>query len=453
LAVSANGGRLLILAAALLWSLGGVFAKEIGLEGGPLAFWRSLFGALALLPFIPARHRVYRPTMALLGLAFAATMGLYLASVKATTAANAIFLQSTATFWTIPLAFLLLGEKPDRRSVLGIALAMVGVALIIARGGDGRAGEGRGIALGLASGIGYAAIVVGLRGLRDIDPTWLAASSNMVAALLLGAWIGLASGTIPTPKVASDWPKLVAFGVIQLAIPYVLFARGVRVVKAPEAALLTLIEPALNPAWVFLRHGERPADATLVGGLFLLAGVAARYVPTSRHPIMPEIQIVDASDPGAIEQARTLLRAYAVEAVQFDAQVAEAFRAQNFEGEVAGLPGRYVAPSGSIFLALVGDRAAGCVLLRDRGGGTSEMKRLYVLPEFRNLGLGRRLVDAVLDRARQLGYDRMVLDSLPEMRAAIALYRAAGFADIPRYHPDTPGHAVFMAIEFAAPPA
>ena len=283
---SSNRGRLLILAASLFWSLGGVLAKEIGLGGAPLAFWRSLFAALALLPFVPARHRVFRPSMMPLGLAFAATMGLYLGAMKATTAANAIFLQCSATFWTIPLAALLLREKPDRRSLAGIALAMVGVALIVVRGRDGRPGEGWGIALGLGSGVGYAAIVVGLRGLRDLDPIWLAAFNNIVTAAALGLWVAAGSGSIPTPE-PREWPTLIAFGVVQLAIPYALFARGLRSVQAPEAALITLLEPVLNPTWVWLRHGERPADASMVGGLFLIAGVAVRYLPARARPPGP----------------------------------------------------------------------------------------------------------------------------------------------------------------------
>lgn len=277
----ANRGRLYILAASVFWSLGGVLAKEIGLGGAALGFWRSLFAALALLPLVPARLWTFRPAMVPLALAFAATMGCYLAAVKATTAANAIFLQYSGTCWTIPLAALLLREKPDRRSVFGIALAMVGIVLIVALGYDGRSGEGFGIIMGLASGLGYAAIVVGLRGLRDLDPTWLATFNNATTAGFLGLWLVAMTGTIATPE-PREWLTLIAFGVVQLAIPYVLFARGLRHIQAPEAALITLLEPVLNPIWVFLRHGERPADATLVGGLFLLAGVAARYLPSRK---------------------------------------------------------------------------------------------------------------------------------------------------------------------------
>lgn len=276
-----NRGRLYIVAASVFFSLGGVLAREINLGGAELGFWRSLFAALALLPLTLAHRPTFRPAMVPLGLAFAATMGAYLLAIKATTAANAIFLQCSSTAWTIPLAALVLGEKPDRRSVLGIALAMVGVALIVARGWEGRPGEGFGIVMGLASGLGYAAVVVGLRKLRDVDPTWLAAWNNAMTAGFLGLWLVATTGTIATPE-PREWPTLVGFGVVQLAIPYVLFARGLRHVQAPEAALITLLEPVLNPTWVYLRHGERPADATLVGGLFLLAGMAVRYLPWKR---------------------------------------------------------------------------------------------------------------------------------------------------------------------------
>jgi len=290
---SLGRGRTLVLVAALLWSLGGVLAKEIPLAGGPLAFYRSLIAGLVLWPLAPHGSRVFRPAMVPLGLIFGAMIGLYLASIKATTAANAIYLQCSAIFWTIPLSAVLLREKVDRRSVAGIAVALAGIALIVVKGRDGRPSEGLGIALGLASGITYAIVIVGLRLFRDLDATWLASFVNLAGAGFLGLWLVATSGEITSPTL-QDWPLLIGFGVVQMGLPYVLFARGLRTVQAPEAALITLIEPALNPVWVWLRQGERPADATMIGGVFLLTGVAVRYVPRRRgrlepiNPVRPE---------------------------------------------------------------------------------------------------------------------------------------------------------------------
>ena len=271
-------GRRSILAAAVLWSLGGAFAKSLPLDGPSIAFYRSLFAGLILLPLVPRSRWVVRPAMVPLGLVFGAMTGLYIAAIKATTAANAIFLQCTATFWTIPLSALLLRERPDRRSVLGIGLASFGIVAIVLYGYDGRPDEGRGIALGLASGIFYAGVVVGLRGFRDLDPVWLSAFNNLAGALALGGMLA-AAGSPPVVPTAEQALALAGFGVLQMAIPYILFAKGLRQIKAPEASLLALIEPVLNPIWVVLATGEKPATATLIGGLFLLSGVAVRYWP------------------------------------------------------------------------------------------------------------------------------------------------------------------------------
>jgi drug/metabolite transporter (DMT)-like permease len=272
-------GRRYVLGAALLWSLGGVFAKELALDGQTIAFYRGLFAGLVLLPLVPRGRWAFRPAMLPLGLCFGAMTGLYIEAIKATTAANAIFLQCTSTFWMIPLSILLLRERPDRRSVLGIALATLGIAAIVLYGYDGRPDEGRGIALGLASGLGYAGVTIGLRGLRDLDPIWLSAFNNLLGALALGAWIVLTHGAVARPSPAQTL-FLVGFGVLQMAIPYALFARGLREIGAPEAGLIALLEPVLNPIWVVLVNGERPAPATLVGGSFLLLGVACRYLPS-----------------------------------------------------------------------------------------------------------------------------------------------------------------------------
>ena len=111
---------------------------------------------------------------------------------------------------------------------------------------------------------------------------------------------------------------------------------------------------------------------------------------------------------------------------------------QNFEQELAGLPGEYAPPRGSLLIATVAGEFAGCCALRalDTSDYTNacEMKRLYVRPQYRGLGLGRRLAEAILDHARQADFGCVLLDTLDDMEAARALYDELGFEDIPPYY-------------------
>jgi ribosomal protein S18 acetylase RimI-like enzyme len=121
---------------------------------------------------------------------------------------------------------------------------------------------------------------------------------------------------------------------------------------------------------------------------------------------------------------------------------------QNYDKEVAELPGEYIPPTGRLYIATENDGVAGCIALRELEDGICEMKRLYVRPLFRGKGLGRKLVDRVIEDARAIGYDRMRLDTLPgKMDQAIAMYDSLGFKEIERYYDNPHETAAFMELD------
>ncbi|HEX5222553.1 MAG TPA: GNAT family N-acetyltransferase [Verrucomicrobiae bacterium] len=152
------------------------------------------------------------------------------------------------------------------------------------------------------------------------------------------------------------------------------------------------------------------------------------------------MQLVAGHVPEYLPVVRELFREYA------DATGLN-FCFQNFDQELAELPGKYAPPSGRLVLALNGAQPAGCVALRKIEKGICEMKRLYVRPAFRNQGVGGKLATQIISEAREIGYQRMRLDTLNTMRPAIALYESLGFKRIAPYYHNPIAEAVYFELE------
>ena len=157
------------------------------------------------------------------------------------------------------------------------------------------------------------------------------------------------------------------------------------------------------------------------------------------------LRLTQASSKSDIEHARTLFQEY-------EASLGISLCFQNFEQELANLPGDYAPPRGRLLLAQEFEQVMGCVALRPLAPLTCEMKRLFVRPEYRARGLGRVLVEAIIEEARKIGYAHLRLDTIADrMDRAVALYKSIGFVEIPPYRNNPVDSATFMELDLLTP--
>jgi drug/metabolite transporter, DME family len=283
--MSAAGiARLRLATAALLFSTGGAVIKAAQFDAWQIAGFRSGVAALTLLVWLPAARRGWSWRAALVGLAYAATLVLFVLANRLTTAANTIFLQSTAPLYLLLLGPWLLREPVSRRDLLmmgvmggGLALFFVGAERPAATAPD----PARGNLLALLSGVCWAFTLAGLRWIGRRDP-----ESGGLAAVVIGNIIAFA-GCLPLavpvePHPLADWGTILYLGVVQIGLAYVLVTAALRQLPAFEASLILLLEPALNPLLAWLVHGEIPGGWALAGGTVILVATTMKAWVDSR---------------------------------------------------------------------------------------------------------------------------------------------------------------------------
>jgi drug/metabolite transporter, DME family len=268
-------GVLMLIVASVLWSLSGVFVKTLKLPPITFTLYRSIGAAMAMALAVPILRgrRPRRDWMAFSALVYTAVVALLITAMTRSTAAIGILLQYTSPVWCALLAWLMQGRRLDARTAVALGVATVGVVIMIAGQPAGHGWVGP--VCGILSGIAFGGLALVLDKLDrasggGVNPALIVLFNNLGAiAVLLG--IALVGRQFAAPA----WKAgiVMGVGVIQLAIPYVLFQFALRRVTPVDASLLTLVEPVLNPVWVALVTPERPDLATYLGGAAILVAL------------------------------------------------------------------------------------------------------------------------------------------------------------------------------------
>jgi len=257
--------------AGLLWSTGGLFIKLISLTAFQLSFFRSLFSAATFLLLFKSKAIKRNRATFINALFYAGILVLFVIATKMTTAANAIFLQYTAPIYVLILEPILLKTKFEKINIITIVLAFTGMVLFFL--GELSPGHFAGNIIALISGLCFAGFLLGM---RKNDHSYQFATifwgNIFIAVVCLFSVFSIQVLTL------SDFTMVAYLGIVQIGLAYAVFTYSLKRVHAIEASLISMIEPVLNPVWVFIWYGEKPSTLALIGGAVILIGLTIKSV-------------------------------------------------------------------------------------------------------------------------------------------------------------------------------
>lgn len=269
-----------VLAAAIIWSTGGLFIKWTSLSGVELSFGRSLLAAITVAIFTRREGFGLNLVTVLASLLYAALLLLFVLATKETTAANAIFLQYTAPLYVLVLEPLLYREKFRRRDLLTVIACVIGMSLFFV--GKLKPQDVTGNLLALGSGLCFAFYFLLLRhpSARKVNRASSVIYGNLLVVLLCAP-----AGLAVLPNLNGfDALVVLYLGVVQIGMAYTLFTLGMaRGIRSLDAGIVGYIEPVLNPIWVFLVLGERPSQWALIGGAIIISAVLVHTTLKARE--------------------------------------------------------------------------------------------------------------------------------------------------------------------------
>lgn len=266
-----------MIIAAVLWSIGGLFIKLVDWNPMAIAGARSGIAAIIMLLYLkkPDIRLHLNESATLFGAFFyAALLILFVTANKLTTSANAILLQFTAPIWVALFSGWLLKEKVRKSDWAAIVAVMIGMFLFFL--GDLQTSQSMGNFVAVLSGIAMAGMIIFLKLQKDGSPVKVTFLGNILTLMICLPFFFLS-----TPSWSSIFALLI-LGIFQLGISYIFYVVAIRHVSAIEAILIPVIEPLLNPVWVFWATGEMPGSYALLGGMIVLLAIIARGVYQSK---------------------------------------------------------------------------------------------------------------------------------------------------------------------------
>ena len=268
-------GLAAVFLAALLWSSGGLFIKLVPYTPMQISFFRCSIAAVTFaIIFRKSVLRVNKLSI-LSSFFYAGTLICYVIAMKTTTAANTIFLQSTAPIYVLIFEPILNKTNWEKANIITIAVCFVGMILFFLDGLE--PGQLEGNLLALLSGIFFAALFLGL---KKNDKQYQQNSifvGNVIVAIICIPFL-----TTLQEIVFTDFWKVIYLGVFQIAIAYAFFSTSLKNVFAVEASIISMVEPVLNPVWVFIGYGEVPAVTAIIGGIIIITAITVRTIQMGR---------------------------------------------------------------------------------------------------------------------------------------------------------------------------
>jgi drug/metabolite transporter, DME family len=279
--------RLQLLAAAFLFSTGGAAIKATSFSGWQVAGFRSLVAAVALFLLVPAARRKWSRRTLFVALGYAGTLVLFVLANKLTTSANAIFLQDTAPLYMLLLGPWLLREPVRRSDLVLMVVIAAGMSLFFVGGQDVQRTAPdpfRGNIIAALAGVCWALTIGGLRWIETASSGRESGMATVVAGNLIACLICLPKALPLNAPSMADWVVILYLGVFQIGLAYIFLTRAMRRTPALEASLLLLAEPAMNPVWAWLVHGERPGALAILGGVLILSATFGRSLAHAKKP-------------------------------------------------------------------------------------------------------------------------------------------------------------------------